>query len=48
MIKKEKLHLNTFGNGQFKMQQCEVVQMCLTKPVRNKTVLIEALNKEGN
>ena len=43
VIKKEKLHLNTFGSGQFRTQQCEMVQVRLTKPELNETIMIEAL-----
>lgn len=43
-VKREKLHLNTFGNGCFKSPQCEVVRVKLIKPSMNESVVIDALS----
>ena len=42
--RKEKLHLNTFGDDHFKECQCEVVKFKLFKPGMKDHVLIEALS----
>ena len=31
-LKKETLHLNTFGEQSYRTQDCDVVKICLTKP----------------
>lgn len=41
--RKEKLHLDTFGDDHFKARQCEVVKFKLIKPGMKDHVLIEAL-----
>ena len=42
-VKREKLHLNTFGD-RFKSRQCEVVRVKLVKPSMNESVVIDALS----
>ena len=43
-IKVERLNLNTFGEGRFKKQNCDVVRLCLCKPGSNEAIPIEALS----
>ena len=43
-VKKEKLHLNTFGDDHFKSQECEVVRVKITKPSMNETIVIDVLS----
>ena len=43
-VKREKLHLNTFGDDRFKSRECEVVRVKLTKPSMEKAIVIEALS----
>ena len=43
-IKIEWLNLNTFGEGRFKTQNCDIVRLCLCKPGSNVEIPIEALN----
>ena len=43
-VKKEKLHLNTFGDDCFKSRECEVVRVKLTKPGMNEAIVIDVLS----
>ena len=42
ITKTEKLYLNTFGSSQFKTQQCEIVQVWLTKPGKEGAIITDA------
>ena len=44
ITKKEKLYLNMFGSSQFKTQQCEIVQVWLSKPGKEGGIIIDALS----